>query len=389
MSEPQASRQFGLNNFDLLRILAATQVLYFHTLFHLKIEAPSWTLVFQNFPGVPIFFVISGYLVSASYERSESLQRYFWNRFLRIYPGLWGCLFFTVIVVTCFGFSVLHFRGEGWILAQMAGLIYTPDFLVDFGFGSYNGSLWTIPIELQFYFVLPLVYLLAARVRSPNVVFFIILLIFTIVRFFSILYLPEAGPPGTGVPKPIAEKLYDYLFFRHFAMFMAGLVLQRFSVYKSDLIFGKGFLWAIFYLLFVHTVPSSAITDVMAGFILAVCTVSLAYTLPSIAHKLLRGNDISYGVYIYHGLLINILVGLGLFYRIEYLFVVWIGAYLAGYLSWVLIERNFLRRKRDKLKRLASGDLSGVAQPTGHVSPDPDTTLGLAGASSQEKQHQW
>jgi len=80
MSEPQARRQFGLNNFDLLRILAATQVLYFHTIFHLKIDAPSWTLVFQYFPGVPIFFVISGYLVSASYERSESLMRYFWNR---------------------------------------------------------------------------------------------------------------------------------------------------------------------------------------------------------------------------------------------------------------------------------------------------------------------
>ena len=82
MSEPQtphslASRKFGLNNFDLLRILAATQVLYFHTIFHLKINAPSWSLVFQDFPGVPVFFVISGYLVSASYERSESSDALF------------------------------------------------------------------------------------------------------------------------------------------------------------------------------------------------------------------------------------------------------------------------------------------------------------------------
>jgi peptidoglycan/LPS O-acetylase OafA/YrhL len=265
-----------------------------------------------------------------------------------------------VIVVTCFGFSVFHLRGGAWILAQMAGLIYTPDFLAHFGFGSYNGSLWTIPIELQFYFVLPLVYLLAGRARSPNVVFLIIFVIFTIVRFFSILYLPEAGPPGTGAPKLIAEKLFDYLFFRHFAMFMAGLVLQRLGVYKSDLIFGKGFLWVVFYLLFVHMAPSSAVTDVIAGFILAVCTVSLAYTRPSIANKLLRGNDISYGVYIYHGLLIDIMVGLQLFYRMEYFFIVWMGAYLAGYLSWVLVERNFLRRKREKLKRLASADKMGV-----------------------------
>jgi peptidoglycan/LPS O-acetylase OafA/YrhL len=363
MSEPQASRQFGLNNFDLLRILAATQVLYFHTIFHLKIDAPWWTLVFEYFPGVPIFFVISGYLVSASYERSESLTRYFWNRFLRIYPGLWVCLFLSVIVAVFFGFNVLHFRGGAWIIAQMAGMIYTPDFLAQFGFGSYNGSLWTIPVELQFYFLLPLVYLLAARAQSPNLVFLFLLVIFAIIRFFSALYLPETGPPVTGVPKPITEKLFGYLFFRHFAMFMAGVVLQRLGAYKSKLIFGKGFLWIAVYLLFLYTAPSSAATSVMSGLILAVCTVSLAYTLPGIANKLLRGNDISYGVYIYHGLFINIMVTMHLFHRIEYLLIVWVGAYLAGYFSWVLVERNFLRRKREKLKKLVSGDILGDAQP--------------------------
>ena len=314
-------------------------------------------------------------------------MRYFWNRFLRVFPGLWVCLFLTVIVVTCFGFNVLHFRAGAWILAQMVGAIYTPDFLAHFGFGSYNGSLWTIPIELQFYLLLPLVYLLAGRAQSPNLVFLILLVIFTIIRFFSILYLPETGPPGTGMPKPMAEKLFGYLFFRHFAMFMAGLVLQRLGAYKSKLIFGKGFLWIVFYLLFLFAAPPSAATDVMAGLILAVCTVSLAYTLPGIANKVLRGNDISYGVYIYHGLLINIMVALHLFYRMEYLFVVWVGAYLAGYFSWVLVERNFLRRKREKLKTLISGDIPGGAQPSGHILPD--TTLGLARPSCQQKRHQW
>jgi peptidoglycan/LPS O-acetylase OafA/YrhL len=386
MSEPQAGRKFGLNNFDLLRILAATQVLYFHTLFHLKIDPPSWTLFFEYFPGVPIFFVISGYLVSASFERSESLERYFLNRFLRIYPGLWVCLLVTVIVVICFGFNIFGFRAGAWILAQMAGVIYTPDFLAHFGFGSYNGSLWTIPIELQFYFLLPIVYLVARRARSPNLVFLVLLLAFSIIRFFSTLYFPETGPPGTGLPKPMAEKLYGYLFFRHFALFLTGLVLQRFGAYKSKLIFGKGILWIAFYLLFVKLAPPSAVTDVVAGLFLAVCTVSVAYTLPGVANKLLRGNDISYGVYIYHGLLINIMVSLELFYRMEYLFVVWGGAYLAGYISWVLVERNFLRRKREKLSRLST-DTSGVAQTAGHVLPD--TTLGLARTSSQDKQHQW
>jgi hypothetical protein len=45
------------------------------------------------------------------------------------------------------------------------------------------------------------------------------------------------------------------------------------------------------------------------------------------------------------------------------LLIVWVGAYLAGYFSWVLVERNFLRRKREKLKTLVSGDILGDAQP--------------------------
>src|SRR5579863_8989371 len=94
--------QFSVNNFDLLRILAATQVLYFHSLAYLKVPTPTWAIPFENLPGVPIFFVISGYLVSASYERSGDLITYFRNRALRIYPGLWCCLLITLITVSVF-----------------------------------------------------------------------------------------------------------------------------------------------------------------------------------------------------------------------------------------------------------------------------------------------
>jgi peptidoglycan/LPS O-acetylase OafA/YrhL len=367
-SQPQdaaAIRQFSSNNFDLLRILAATQVLYFHTIFHLKIDAPAWSLVFHYFPGVPVFFVISGYLVSASYERSEGLTHYFWKRFLRIYPGLWICLGLTAIVAFGFGFDVFHPQGIAWFVTQMAGFIYTPDFLAHFGFGSYNGSLWTIPIELQFYIIMPVVYLLAVRARLPNVVFFVILVVFVIISFFAAVYLPD-----TGTPKQITEKLFNYLFVRHFFMFMAGVVLQRLGAHKSKVIVGKGFLWLAAYLLFCYTVPSSAASLVLSELILAVCTVSLAYTIPGIANKLLRGNDISYGVYIYHGLIINIMITMHLLQRIEYLLVVWVGTYFAGYLSWVLVERRFLRRKREQLKTSASNFIAEAARRMEDIIPD-------------------
>ena len=81
---------FRVNNFDLLRIFAATEVLLLHSFTHLKLPFPVWFKVLANFPGVPMFFVMSGFLISASYERNGELKNYFRNRILRIYPALWA-----------------------------------------------------------------------------------------------------------------------------------------------------------------------------------------------------------------------------------------------------------------------------------------------------------
>ncbi|MFZ1324637.1 MAG: acyltransferase, partial [Candidatus Contendobacter sp.] len=142
------------NNFDLLRLLAATQVLVVHGIDHLY---PDWIFlkyVLSFFPGVPIFFVISGFLISASYERNPNLWQYAQNRILRIFPALWVCL--TVSIFFAMVVGRVHFpidKTIPWLIAQATFFqFYNPDFLRSFGVGVLNGSLWTITIELQFYF---------------------------------------------------------------------------------------------------------------------------------------------------------------------------------------------------------------------------------------------
>lgn len=341
-----AAREFRLNNFDLLRIAAATQVLVSHTLRRLDIHTPFWFVPFEPFGGVPIFFVVSGYLISASYERSGTLTNYFRNRFLRIYPGMWACLLCTLVVVSAFGFSLLRPAAIPWFFSQMAGIIYTPKFLAGFGFGSYNGSLWTIPIELQFYCLLPLVYLVASRGRRTNLVLYLTLALFVVVAFAIRSLIPEVGH----AVESRRAKLLTYTFLPHFFMFMAGVALQRLKAYQSGVIFGKGLLWALAYLLLSYLLPESPFSYVLRMLVLAVCTVSLAYTLPGLGDRLLRGNDISYGVYIYHGLILNILFQLRLLHSAKYLLIMLVSAFAAGWVSWRLVERPFLRKKKQTLR---------------------------------------
>jgi peptidoglycan/LPS O-acetylase OafA/YrhL len=344
--DPQTTPVFRTNNFDLLRLLAASQVLFFHARTHLELNYDSWTDAFWYFRGVPVFFVISGYLISASWERGAGNAAYLQNRLLRILPGLWTCIAVTVVVATAFGFDFLHPTAVIWFFAQLVGLIYTPGFLADFGFGSYNGSLWTIPVELQFYFVLPLFYLVAERIEvSVDRVLIAAFVVFSVIGLAILVLFPDMLTPQ----ETRLAKLLRYCFFTHFYVFLAGVLLQRLAVYRSPLIAGKGLLWSIAYAGLVRLLPSGPVTEYALMLVLAITVVSLAYTLPDLASRLLRGNDVSYGVYIYHGLLLDIMVEIGAVGSTVHLLIVAVGTFAVATVSWFVVERPFLRRKRSTL----------------------------------------
>lgn len=313
-----------------------------------------------------MFFVISGFLISASYERNSDLKNYARNRALRIYPGLWCVIFLTILTIIIFS-DISFFRAETipWLLSQMAGIIYTPGFLKDFGIGAYHVSLWTIPIELQFYAILPVIYILISLLTSNRKVInylflslFIFFLLVAYVLFESrMVFIPELGLEETTL-----QKLLRYSFIPHIYMFLFGVVLQRWSFYQSKWAYGKGLWWCAIFLLFSYVAPSypnfwiyrfisptSQITTMISMLLLCVTTISLAYTKPGFAHKFLHDKDISYGVYIYHGMVLNIFIVFGLGGYISFVAICLITIVL-GYLSWIFVERPFIKKKKQTIK---------------------------------------
>ena len=342
------------NNFDLIRLLAALQVVLYHGFEHLKIDDSfsSWFSIFPKcFPGVPIFFVISGFLVSASYKRSKTIGGYTVNRALRIYPGLWACLLVAIASVallkpeTFIGVSYAEFFA--WIAAQVSFVqFYNPEFLRSYALGALNGSLWTIPVELQFYVVIPIVYFMfGAKKEIRNKILLILILLFLV---FNQLHNQGLRPYNT----TFWYKILGCTFVPHFWLFLVGVALQQNFERLLPYFEGKLLHWSLIHaatisLAIYFNLPyGSNFPFPLVALSLVGLTMAFAYTWRGLANRLLNHNDISYGVYIYHGLVINAFVHLGWVGNLSNLFWLFVISVVLAYLSWRLVERPCMKLKK-------------------------------------------
>jgi len=342
------------NNFDLLRLLAAAQVAFFHCATHLQVpldrERPLVAFA-SHLPGVPIFFVVSGFLISLSWERNPQPASYARNRVLRIYPALWVCFGVGVLSAAIVGgVDFLRAGALPWVAAQLTiGQFYNPDFLRGYGIGVLNGSLWTIPVELQFYLLLPLMYRVFRLRERSGIVALAALAAASIAAQYT--FLAFSGTASEALP----VKLFGVTLAPYLWMFLIGVLLQRNFECFAPWLQGKAILWLAAFALFVALEKSLGITvatntpNPVPMAVLGCAVIASAYTAPRLGNSLLRGNDISYGLYIYHAVVLNAFVASGARGSWSALGAV-LGCSLAAALaSWVLIERPALRLKRNAL----------------------------------------
>lgn len=349
---------FRTNNFDLIRLAAALQVALVHGSEHLKIgaEAMKWIIkILYIFPGVPIFFIVSGFLISASLERSPNVTSYARNRFLRIYPGLWTCFLVSVATVLIFHRgSIPPTSFVLWAVAQLSfGQFYNPAFLRDYGVGVLNGSLWTITVELQFYALLPLLYFVLKRVGWKTNVLGGGVLALILVNQCYVAFL--------GGEMSFWVKLFGVTVLPYLYLFLLGVLLQRNREFVARYLQDKAALWLSVYVLlgvglskFGVPIGGNCLHPVCAT-VLAFVTVSLAYSYADRLTNLLRDTDISYGIYIYHMVVFNILVSVGATNRVS-VFLLGLGiVVVVALLSWTYVEEPAMRLKEYSVK-VARGD---------------------------------
>ncbi len=338
-------------------MLAALQVVVLHGLSHLRVPGSplleTTRYILLSFPGVPVFFLISGFLIAMSYENSPGVKVFLRKRLLRIYPGLWASFAITLLLLTVFGYiSVTSLRVPsfwGWVLGQLSFVqFYTPAFLRGFGVGTPNGSLWTITVELQFYLFIGLFLSGLFQLVRPRVGT-VILLALGVASWFAFVHLQANREEF--LMKVLAVSLFPYFF-----NFLIGILFYRNFHLLYPWVKGKIWLWLTLYtgytlyfarhLYLFHTPFDPSPYSLVALVLLAFAIFSVAFSYPWLSGKLLQGVDVSYGVYIYHMLVINALVELGYTGRLSYAILAILASLTLGYLSWTFVEKRFIRLKK-------------------------------------------
>ncbi|MEJ2044635.1 MAG: acyltransferase [Reinekea sp.] len=128
---------------DPLRFFAALSVVFYHYFARFELEAPTLLQPVAKFGylGVPLFFIISGFVIALSAENRGALH-FAYLRFMRLYPVYWIAILFTTIIATLTGHShipVMQLAANGTMLN---------DYL---GFADIDGVYWTLKAELKFY----------------------------------------------------------------------------------------------------------------------------------------------------------------------------------------------------------------------------------------------
>lgn len=335
------------SGFDYMRIGLAIAILCWHTIYTLHGEAAErtywaeWRAVLGGL--LPMFFILSGFLVAGSLVRAGSIGKFLSLRALRLYPALAVEVLLSALILgplltkaplsdyfSSAQFWAYFHNIVGYITYPLPGLFTTnpvPNVT--------NVSLWTIPFELECYILLTVVVLFGLHSRRALLLAGLIALV--AYKTWVLARLPDvwqsAAPQGRLLVASFVAGVLAFLYRDRipwrFGLFAVALVLQL--VFTRD-----------------------AATAYLAVIPTAYVTVYLGLLNPRKYTFLMRG-DYSYGLYLFAFPIQQTYAQLFAQHRVGWMsiaFSLCLGLAYAAF-SWHCIEKPVLRRKKEIIAKVS------------------------------------
>ncbi|MDD5703942.1 MAG: acyltransferase [Dehalococcoidales bacterium] len=328
------------NNMDALRLLASLLVVYSHSFIIVGkgyLEPPFYQNNYGAL-GVNVFFIISGLLITQSFLRRDSILRYLWARFLRIFPALIVVVLATVFIIgpLVTGLTAGAYFAHSETFSYLSNMTlyglnyYLPGVFETNPFDTrVNAPLWTLEYEFTFYLGMILLGILGAlKERRAALGIFLLGLVLTYFRI------------GESVNLYTLNLFHAIRFFTYFAVGMTAYL------YRDSIPLNGKFCLLIIVFVIIGAFRGG-FNDTLFIFMLAYPVLYLAYSPRIKLGRLTRYGDFSYGIYIWAWP-----VQQTIFYLFGSQMNGWLNLLIAGSIavllgaaSWHLLEKRMLKLK--------------------------------------------
>jgi len=179
----------------------------------------------------------------------------------------------------------------------------------------------------------------------------LLVLLFLLINIMHFMLMSECS-------EMIIFKLWHVSFLPWFYMFLIGVLFQRNFEFFYKILSGKFIYIVVFYLVSSYLLVGlygwsmgNAINPVLY-LLLSMVIFSFAYTFTGVGDFILRRNDISYGVYIWHMPIVNLFIFYGLTGQQVSFFISILLTILLSLLSWFIVEKPAMLLKKHPLHSL-------------------------------------
>lgn len=334
------SAGFAGNNFTILRLGLALLVVLGHFRILAGVDHPAWPFIYAT-AAVDSFFVVSGFLIAGSYDQDGDLRRFYIKRIFRLYPLYIAVVLAQTVLLGWLAGGAASFAALARYFA--ANAVFANFLQHDIGVlkglhdPGINPSLWTLKIEFGFYLILPALWWLVRRYGEK-----VLLGIFVLSALWYGLF-KAAGHYD------LAKQLPGQLQY-----FVLGVALYRhrgvITAKPSGWLLAAGTGLALTLLLRLQ--PPVLFPLVVAAFVAAA-----ALATPAIR----PARDISYGVYLLHGPVIQLSLLTGL-YRGD---IAGLAALLAIVLALAFLAERLVESPGIAFGRRLIGRRKGPSMPDG------------------------